>query len=111
MARGEPLRRLPAPASRCFYAAAAAGARAALPVAVQRALDPHDPDEPADEREQDPEAGPARQRRVSPSPWYMCPTSDGITKALTIEITIAITRPSTPPRPCPVRCFISSKVL
>ena len=47
----------------------------------------------------------------SPSPAYMCPTSEGMTKALTIEIRIPITRPSTPPRPSPVRCFISSKVL
>ena len=42
---------------------------------------------------------------------YIFPTSDGITNALIGLIRIQITRPSTPPRPSPVRCFISSCVL
>ena len=46
-----------------------------------------------------------------PSFWYIFPTSDGITKALTALTTIQTTRPSTPPSPSPVCCFISSAVL
>ena len=46
-----------------------------------------------------------------PSRAYIFPSSDGITNALTGLITIQITRPTTPPSPSPVRCFISSCVL
>src|SRR3954470_1456847 len=46
-----------------------------------------------------------------PAFLYIFPTSDGITNALTGEINIQMTSPSTPPRPSPVCCFISSWVL
>src|SRR6478736_2868895 len=46
-----------------------------------------------------------------PADRYIFPTSDGITNALTGEIRIQMTSPSTPPSPSPVCCFISSWVL
>jgi hypothetical protein len=46
-----------------------------------------------------------------PSFSYIFPTSDGITNAITGWRRIQMTRPSTPPRPSPVCCFISSSVL
>src|SRR5262249_62326079 len=46
-----------------------------------------------------------------PSFAYILPASDGITNALTALMRIQTTSPRTPPRPSPVRCFISSWVL
>src|SRR5438874_10592271 len=40
--------------------------RLALPVAVERALDLHEPDDPADDRKEPPEADPAAERRLLP---------------------------------------------
>ena len=43
-----------------------------------------------------------------PSFAYMFPTSEGIANALTAPSRIQTTRPTTPPSPSPVCCFVSS---